>query len=502
MKIALLPLDERPVNTRYPRQIAAIAGVELRLPPAHALPKQRTSGDIAALAVWLQTQAATCDVLLVSLDLLGYGGLIPSRTSDEAATTILARLAVLRTIKQAYPRLPIYAFNVITRISNADNNIEEPPYWDTYGTRLYRYSQLMHQVQHATNVQPALDELEAAIPPTYRADFTRRRLRNHLVNLHALELLAAKVFDLLVLSSDDTSEYGFGSQEKAWLQTWAQRLQFPAERLLMYPGADEIGCVLLMRAILAHQHRTPKIYVRYAIPADQQIIAPYEDSPIAVTVERQIRALGGEIVPQMSEATLILAVNTPTQLRREYAAHDPALPAEQARRQADLTAFAHEIDIWLKDQRRVMVADVAYPNGSDPDLIRHLLPLPIAQLAAYGAWNTAGNTLGTVVAQGAATLLMTTEAQRTAQTAFLLHRFIEDWGYQHLVRQQVRNWLEATSGLRDTTPTTQAAALAQIEAQLTVLLSQLGALSAHWHIRNLRLPWQRTFEVDFDLERH
>jgi hypothetical protein len=33
MRIALLPLDERPVNTVYPRMIAEIAGVEVILPP-------------------------------------------------------------------------------------------------------------------------------------------------------------------------------------------------------------------------------------------------------------------------------------------------------------------------------------------------------------------------------------------------------------------------------------------------------------------------------------
>ncbi|MCH3176462.1 DUF4127 family protein, partial [Listeria monocytogenes] len=38
MRIALVPLAERPVNVDLPRQVAAIAGAELLLPPAEAMP--------------------------------------------------------------------------------------------------------------------------------------------------------------------------------------------------------------------------------------------------------------------------------------------------------------------------------------------------------------------------------------------------------------------------------------------------------------------------------
>lgn len=40
MRIGLLPLDERPVNTHSPRMIARMAGVELVLPPPALLSAQ------------------------------------------------------------------------------------------------------------------------------------------------------------------------------------------------------------------------------------------------------------------------------------------------------------------------------------------------------------------------------------------------------------------------------------------------------------------------------
>lgn len=497
MKILLLPLDERPVNTVYPQMIARIAGASVLLPDV--LSSRREPAPIETLIEWLSSNAADCDAIIVSIEMLGYGGLIASRISHDPTSTILARLDGLRRIKQQHPTLPVYGFNVITRVSNANNATEEPLYWNSHGTRLYRYSQLMDRQQQGHDVLEELEQLRQALPSEIIADFTRRRLRNHIINLHVLELLADNVFDLLVLSSDDTSEYGFGSQEKAWLQTWVQRLPQLASRIIMYPGADEVGCVLLMRALGARS-QPPTFYVHYAIDKDRTVIAPYEDSPIHVTVERQIRALGG-IQVENDTADFIVAVNPPSRLRSEYDSTHPDFVSQQARRAPFLRDFVDQIGQWLQNGRRVILADVAYPNGSDPDLIHLLLDdIDLSQLAAYGAWNTAGNTIGTALAHGTASLHITQDTQRQAHQQFLLHRFIEDWAYQHVVRQKLRDWLKAETGSDEITPNTEQVARRMILEELTNLLPRLGTLGQNWRIRNIRLPWQRLFEVDFDLE--
>lgn len=499
MNIILLPLDERSVNTRYPRMIADIAGATVTLPPTELLSLKRQAAPSEALITWLNTQAATCDCLIVSIEMLGYGGLIASRTSQDTTLDIMQRLAVLQQIKASYPALQIYAFNVITRISNANDAVEEPLYWEHYGTRLYRYSQLMHRLQQGHVVQAELDAICAELPAEAIADFTRRRLRNHLINLHLLEMLSDNIFDLLVLSSDDTSEYGFGSQEKAWLQTWVSRLHKQDRRLLMYPGADEIGCVLIMRA-LNQGNPAPTFYVDYAIVDDNTVIAPYEDSPIHLTIERQIRAIGGVQVEQEQAADFVLAINTPSRIREEYNPLALDFASEQTRRRPYLQSFAERITQRLISNRRVIVADVAYPNGSDPELMSLLLEqVEIRQFAAYAAWNTAGNTIGTALAQGLAASLSASVTTEKAQQRFLLHRFIEDWCYQHRVRQQVRDELEQQTGIRDTTSANISATIDLIHHQLNALLPSLGTLSQGWYIEQVRLPWQRTFEVDFDV---
>lgn len=497
-KIALIPLDERPVNTRYPRMIADIAGIDFAMPPPEILSDLRTQSNREHLVEWIDGKATDVDLLIVSIEQLIYGGLIASRITDETSFILSTYLNALMTIKSHHPDLSIFAFSVITRISNANNNIEEPLYWDEYGTRLYRYSQLMHQQHNGADVQMPLDELMAQIPPEHIRDFTFRRLRNHQMNLQLLEHFGHGLFNLLVISSDDTSEYGYGSQEKAWLKTWVQRLYANDDRLMMYPGADEIGCVLLMRAAL--QGETPLFYVHYAIDADKERIAPYEDGAIRITVERQIRALGGEITEDIAQAEFIVAVNPPSRIGQEYDPETEFFAEEHERRQPFIEQFARDIDAWINNEKRVILCDVAYPNGSDPMLIEQLLAqVDITKLAAYGAWNTAGNTIGTALAQGVASAWAANKNEFAAQQRFLLHRFIEDWAYQHVVREDVRNWLEATYGQRDPTPDQIPETIAQIETRLQALMLQLGTLSEGYILLNVRLPWGRTFEIDFDL---
>ncbi len=500
MKIALLPLDERPANTRYPQMIAAIAGIDIVLPPLAFLSDLRESSQRSQLRNWLEEQAQQSDILIISCEQFAAGGLIASRISDESSSVITHWLTELSDLKVAYPQLKILAFSVITRISNANNNIEEPLYWDTQGVNLYRYSQLTHRQQLGQVVDSELAALHDQIPAELIHDFTLRRLRNHQVNLHLLELFGYDIFDLLVISSDDTSEYGYGTQEKAWLKTWVHRLYAHDERLLMYPGADEIGCVLLMRAILAQ--RTPKFYCYYAIEADKTRIAPYEDGAISLTIERQIKAIGGIIADDITQADFIVAINTPSAIGQEYDPEAEHFAREYERRQPYLEQFIGNIQTWLTDDKRIILCDVAYPNGSDPMLIDALLAtINIEQLAAYGAWNTAGNTIGVALAQGVAASFASTPEQHLAQQHFLLHRFIEDWGYQHLVRQAIRDELQAETGLRDTSPTNEASTIARIHQKLAALMPTLAPLSDDWQLKNVNLPWHRTFEVDFDLVR-
>ena len=492
MNILLLPLDERPVNARYPALLAAAApDVHVRVPPADMLSAAKKPADCARLAAWLEREAHDADAVIVSMQMLGYGSLIASRISNDGVEESLRRIGALRRLRRTHPHVRIFGFDLLMRISNFDGNVEEPEYWLHHGRQLFALSQQIDRALSGAPIDDDAAQLAALVPHAVRADFVRRRLRNHTVNAAVLHLLADDVLDALVLSSDDTSTFGLPTREKRWLAEWADRLNLPANRLLMYPGADEVGCALLARAVNEARGRTPRFEVRFFPANGAEITAAYEDGPVRLTVERQARAVGGSIVPD--DGDFWVGVNAPTPHRREFEPDQAARDA--AERTDDLRALAAEATRRAAAGQRVVIADVAYPNGADPALMSALRAAGFdwTAAAAFGAWNTAGNTIGTALAQA-----VLCDQRTPAQQRFLLHRYVEDWGYQRIVRAAIRARY-APSG--EPSPAEQPAACAEIERRLNEFIDSLPGFAGRWRITpgSVRLPWSRTFEVDFDL---
>ncbi len=534
MNIALIPLDERPVNTRYPAMIAEIFGITLHIPPPALLSHFRQPANCAGLLAWLDPLAPTLDGLIVSIEMLGYGSLISSRISHESAATIIGRIEHLRTIKLRCPDLPIFGFNLITRISNANWADEEPLYWANNGEQIYRLSQLLDLEQqmpsthspltrsaeltsnpHPSQIADELTKLRAEVPLEHVQDFLQRRARNHTVNLNVLQLLADDVLDRVVLSSDDTNPIGLPTREKKWLSEWGNYLGL-GDRLLMYPGADEVGCALLARMVNHLTASTPAFTVDYVIPGGAEVTAPFEDGPVRLTVERQVRAAGGillsipQIVPQMVHDKIHaprtmhhanLFINPPVTGENDW----PHAHESDAQRRPHLAAFVERIITALQSTNHpVILTDVAFANGADPILMELAQgKIDFAQLASFGAWNTAGNTIGVAVAQACATMMTENTAQKIAQQRFLLRHLLEDWGYMSVIRAEVGDWLASTYGSTTVTDSQMPIVCAEIEQRLQSFLDErLPNFARQFRItpRSLRLPWQRLFEIDFELQ--
>ena len=509
LTIALLPLDERPVNTRYPQMLGAIGGAEVLLPPVGMRGLQRVPADLSAVAEWLGDAAQGAAAAIVSCEYLGFGNLIASRISEDSAGEVLGRLRLLGTLN---PACPIHAFSLITRVSNADDAVEEPEYWAEWGTKFYRYARLVHQAELGESGDlEELAALERLLPLDLKTDWLVRRLRNHTVNLGLLEMAARGQVSSLRLTSDDTGLYGLPSRERAWLASWPG-LVGPAltGRVMMHPGADEVGSALLATLLMARAGRTPRVWTVYSHAGGENLVAPYEDRPVRETVEGQIRACGGSVADSSADCDLVLGVATPvpgrTAWQLEYLAED------RWTRIPDYLSFIAALADAQGRGVPVALADAAYPNGSDPLLMSLLLtdssPLGLGKLAAYGAWNTAGNTLGVVVAQAfCAGLIGGLPDRADAQNRFLTHRFLEDWGYQGSVRREARDEAERLWGRREPDPGRageQAQLCGFIEARLGGHLQSLQACGVGTGLQlmpgSVYLPWQRTFEVDFRLQ--
>jgi hypothetical protein len=544
--MVLLPLDDRPVNYDYPTYLSRLAGYELHLPPRAWLGNPWRESQHMSLVEWMLKEADSADVLIVALDTLAYGGLIPSRTSREPLQAVLERLSVLKKIKAERPSLPILASSVILRISRANSSEEEKEYWATYGSAMFRLSYLEHKCSlgaASSQEQVEMSDLSRRIPREVYEDYRAGRQRNHLANLSMIDWLEEGVFDFLLLPQDDTADYGWNIAEARTLQATLRRKHL-TDRAITYPGADEIGCLLIASAVCRQAQFKPRVYPRYSSIQSASVITSYEDRPIHELVKAHLTPLGGTIAASPEQADLMLFLNAPAHAQGEasfqwlnwkglevlksnlpvslqpYLQEVEADPIYQVTRremetpQRSPEELVRALIVELEKKQAVALADVAFVNGSDLMLGSLLLQhSESTRLSAYAGWNTAGNTLGTTLAHAVLRLLAKRNGNDPEQTRahfeFLFLRFLDDYYYQ--ARERSLCLLEDLPAL-GIQPSMERLPLSKIEAvekrvcerillaasELEALFIKAGVVKSV-KVEHIALPWKRLFEVGFDV---
>lgn len=495
-KIALLPVDGRPVTRELPKQIASIGNWEVLLPPKDLLGFLKKPGDMTALEKWIWKVAPEVDGFVLSIDMLGYGGLVPSRVCEDGEETIKQRIGMIRTVKEKYPDKAIMAFSSTMRISNNYVNEEEKEYWSEYGVELWEYSYHIHRFEktgHEESSQKVKD-LRNKIPSAILEDYLATRLKNYEVNVSLLDMVEDQTMDVLVFPQDDTSEYGLniGEQEELTHQVTSRGL---FQNVFIYPGADEVANTLVAKMIYQlEQVPFPTFYPIYSGETGALSIAMYEDRPICESVKGQIFAFGGCTVDHAGEADIVFAVNVPGKRQGDLALQKFLGEVDTPHRNIGewIKLIAHH----LRQDRLVAVADTAYANGVDERMLPRLLgEIEASWLAGFAGWNTAGNTLGTVVAQAAMVHLQKSkpslpqEEVKARLLEELTLRLLDDYVYQSIVRQQVRAGIaESAVSDEELLNRVKETFLKESEAFLT-------KYGLDFPLKEIYLPWNRTFEI-------
>lgn len=134
-KIALIPIDNRPVCYTLAKQIAAInPEIKLLMPDRRLLGSLVKNADYEALFEWLEF-VQEADYFVISADTLIYGGLISSRRTNAYIEEIEQRILRLRNFLLKRQNFGTFIFSSIMRISNNNINEEEKEYWKDYGKK-------------------------------------------------------------------------------------------------------------------------------------------------------------------------------------------------------------------------------------------------------------------------------------------------------------------------------------------------------------------------------
>lgn len=445
MRIAFLPIDNRPVCYTLPELISRIdESIEFFLPPRKYLGDLKKTADIENLFLWLKS-LPELDAIVLSLDTIAYGGLIPSRRCPESFEKIKLRVEHLKEILKE-KKCKIYAFSSIMRISNNNYNDEEKEYWSKWGKKIFDYSYHTHKLgceSCITNI----------IPSDILDDYLETRKRNFEINKLYLDWQKQGLFETLIFSKDDCAEYGFNVQEAKILEQMGGFTK---------TGADEIPLSLLSRAI----HGEIKICPIFLDPEQKNLISNYEDISIEKSVIGQIELSGCKLTDEKN-ADIVLFINNFKNNQGEIVMG------------INTESFS---DSFATPDKPYMVADVRFANGADNKFVNEFFKNIIddKNFFGYSAWNTSANTLGSLIC-GAKIKFLASEYNKEAFKNLQITRFLDDWAYQANIRQTL------------------------IQPDISKLVSQMKPYEKiiskvlNTEIKaKYTFPWERLFEVEIE----
>ena len=475
--IGFIPQDDRPVSLSQPRRLLEDYGWRVLSPPEAFLGHRTKAGQAEKLSAWLLRNAHHADGWVISLDMLVYGGLVPSRELHSDLPSCQKQLATLERLRQKIPDVPIFAFQSIRRLSTTVATSEDLQKWEEH-----------------------LDGKGLA----------PERERNHHINLAAVELLGKSCLDWLSLLQEDAQDNETINLEHNRLLERASLLSCE-DKLCVTTGCDEGAQVLLTRMACRLSDFTPHVVVNFSSESGSKRKALYEERSIRDTAFGQLKCLGAKTVTDPDGAEVELWVWCPDRECRDLWLNGPYEKGDDG-----LDRFIEYIANTIETcGHAVTVADVAYANGACPHFCKRLVKnVNIGHLSGFAAWNTAANTVGSALAQGTLAALALEQIPADSDVSLLhrlgngvlFHRFVEDWAYQTELRPLLKSFVE--DDLQSDPWFLAAAAKRQAERFISEAVDswcdehlEYGFSSRYgfWGI-DITLPWSRLFEIEIGEE--
>ncbi|MDQ2732397.1 MAG: DUF4127 family protein, partial [Armatimonadota bacterium] len=500
----LLPLDDRPPSRVFPQRLAEIAGVELRVAPQNLLGRFLQPGDCRSLADWMFSEVMDADAVIVSADMLCYGGLVASRVPDVSRREALRQIRMMARLKGINPDVKVFCSSAIMRLTITSSDA----YRQQWAEPIFQFSQESESaiIGHFWLSQPS------SLPPYLVQPYLEARKRNFGINERLIQEVGRGAIDYLCLTQEDCAPTGLHRFEQAALRRSIQRLSLE-DRVEIYPGADEAAMTLLARAVMTLSGTSLSFKPVYWSSSFGDTIPPYEDRPLNLSVAAQFRAAGCSLgSDNLSGLTANGAADETTPVETDEISL-AIWGGEKPDGAGDLTEqFLSWAAALLSRGGRVALVDAARPNGADDQFMQRLAdesPTILAGLSSFAAWNTAGNSLGTAIAHAVCLHYGTRKGSHRplAHYRFLFERLVDDWAYQSSVRGEINAELQQRGIFAGSLGAAAESVEAEIRQRLLPLATEIfdaqfkGVQSEEGTLAELKrlevkLPWPRTFEVE------
>lgn len=497
-KVVLLPLDERPCN--YDFAFKMFEGTEFKItrPSKEIMGDKKKPGNLEKIQEFILNETKDAYGLVISIDTLLYGGIVPSRLHYFTEDELKERLSVLKQVKEVNPEVKIFAFDLIMRCPQYSLSDEEPDYYDECGLQIFKYGFIKHKMDLNKATPEEVEYFNnLSFNKDYLDDFLNRRKINANLNLESVNLVKENIIDFLIIPQDDSAEYGWTAIDQHIIRSEieANNLQL---RVYMYPGADEVANTLMSRMLCEVTNKRPLVYIKYSSITSGQTIPSLEDRYLDTTIKYQILAAGGLVVSSLNEADIALFVNAPSDhMITSTAQWNKGLGFTTQR---NLVEYMEYMDYCVNIKNiPVIVADVAFGNGGDLELLSLLEEKQLTmKVAAYAGWNTSANSLGTCIPQGIVNWMY---GNTNSHKSFLALRYIEDLGYCAVVRKYIAdNILHKYNYNYFYVEHQRGVVSEKVKEQLLEFTKdRIPSIYNNVEIVDIYMPWRRMYEVGLNI---
>lgn len=377
-KLILISLDTRPPCQKMVVDAGKMAGVQIITPPSEIMDYYTKEGDTKKIQKWLIDNIDKSDGVIVSIDQLLHGGLLASRESGTKQDESQILLKFMRDLKTKAKDKPIYAFNVLPRIT-------PPPTLESDSKKMIKISRLIDEISIFENEDDIklLADLKEDIKQEDLDIYLDLFRRNTALNKELINLAKEGIITKLVIGQDDGEDFGIPNMEKKSLVNYVHSLGISNDVVMITKGADEVALSLLANFVQTKTNYQPKVYVEYNDEKVMRTVMPFMAGSVGSTVEEKLVMANAKKVNSPQEAGLILYV---------FIGNDENMSTQ---RQSAL-----KIKKYLEQGKKVALVDLSKHFSANEVLFPTLLKenVPINELTSYAGWNTASNSIGTALA--------------------------------------------------------------------------------------------------------
>lgn len=492
LRVAYVPLDNRPINKERVQYLAQAASIELIMPDEelyrtaldNMAPNEdgSTIGDRRRIREWLLLADAECDHFIISLDQMTSGGLVGSRWLCNEDLTL--EYGIIDTILTLCESNTVYLFDTVMRLASTVG-------YQGYGYEEYAvlrsYGEQERRVLSANEL--TVDKIIEAYPygrdgEIIGCDIPTEKLSRY----HASRARKLRITDYALRRLGDAADFIYigvdDSSPKNTIQTneinYINSLR--GENSVLGAATDEAAMCCLARMVSELYGAEVSVDVTYFGNGQNEPADSFDIGTLDESMRSHLDAIGAVSANGGAGSLNVLCLT-----------------------RASKDAEREELLLRIKQNQANRIPTVLIDVSEAPEELAEMMikdrDIDICRLLGYSSWNTASNAIGIALSQGISRygyLLSVDSSSQYATDGFLrsvTFSYIKDISYKCF-------HADLDGFMNDNHPCSASEILGRINGGCVIV--SLSAPFAEPHaeisISNPRHPWSRSFEMTFDIE--